>query len=371
MFSKKFLSIVIACLLSGGMKLSAQIQVGSGGDRGHGADKIKKESMDLFRNSTLIVTIPNKDSLLLGDYEAELNKVWKITPFKVITINKIKEYSNKPNYSFATIGGIEFSTGSSSNSPMSTVNYFKNGASFINDFQYVYEVWMPVPKKMMDVTERLIFARFLLQPDPKSSNAATAKSYQEKTWGRVRFGQGPAVRAYETATFFNMGTGFFKCYFKVFNDGLENGQVINNATLRIPEEKRKLLLKVVNDTLFATNGSQRHLFISAQVKGFVSEKFIEKAEAKDKSKMVDANLKHSFVVKYIDEIELNERIKNTSAPFFFFNFIECGFGKFAYVFEAHSGDIVYQRGDVAMQGFKKDDFYLNNIEKQLEDLNKN
>lgn len=74
MFSKKVLSIAIACLLSAGMKLSAQIQVGwglgSGGMAG-GAQKIDDETMALFKKSTLIVTIPNKDSALLEKYEHE------------------------------------------------------------------------------------------------------------------------------------------------------------------------------------------------------------------------------------------------------------------------------------------------------------
>ncbi|MBL7712096.1 MAG: hypothetical protein JNL13_06520 [Chitinophagaceae bacterium] len=311
--------------------------------------------MALFKGATLIVTIPNKDSVIIDKYRGELAKVWTVTPFEVIPIGRIKQYSNKPNYAFATIGGLTYNMGAGN-------DRFGNDRAVAN-FQYFYEVWMPVPKKMMNVKERIIFGRIMLEADVRSK--VKAPTYNEMSWGRIRFGEGPVMSIYETAEFTNFGYGFLKGFFKVINDGIAAGEVISHSKLEVSKQNRKLLEQLNADTLYVLNAVKGSVYMPEDMKARVSEKDIENVEAKTDDDKDDVNVKFPYVVKYIEQDELNEKIRTSGKSVFYFNYLSTGVGKFANVFEGQSGNIVYHRSDLLFAAYKSYEFYLRKIAKDV------
>lgn len=227
---------------------------------------------------------------------------------------------------------------------------------------------MPVPGKLTSVQDRFIFARIMLQNAPQSILEDFANTYNESTWGRIRFGEGPVVRVYEKIHFYNFGFGYFKCYFKVINDALINGEVISYYRHPIATEFTSQLPKILNDTLYASNASQRYLTTITPKDRKEREEMVQKIEKINEKRMVDMSLKYSFIVKYIDEAELNNKISTATSPFYYYNYFSFNFVDCASIFEGQSGQIIYQRGD--MQANRNNDFYLHNIEVHLKEMGK-
>lgn len=333
----------------------AQIQVGKGMGVGGIYSNVKKnitEEVELFKKSTLIITIPNKDSVDIAKYKEELAKVWKITPFEVVTIDRIKEYSNKPNYSFATIGGVAFNIGAGND---------KFGASrAVGSFQYQYEIWMPVPNKLMNVNERYLFAKILLQPD-MNTKVKGPRTDDPAAWARIRTGIGPAVRLYETGHFHNFGYGFLKCFFKVINDGLTDFKTLSIYNMKISEENSNRLQKLKSDTLYVLKVAQNPEYTIEPVSKSVNEK----QGVKNEPEMKDQNIEDEFVVRFIDESDLNEKIRSATKPIYYLNLLETSWSNFSNVFDGLTGDILYQRSDDFFSADKNYHFYLKKIAKEI------
>lgn len=324
----------------------AQIQVGdkAGLEGPTGTAKLLKPAdLDLFKASTLLFTIQDKDAVNIASFKSEIAKTWNITKFDVISIADIDQYLNKPGYSFASFAGISYdllaTTGSSSRGGT------LRGQSV---YEYAYEIWMPNAKKANRYSERLVISRILL--------IASVETYEktdrmEGTYEKIKFDRGIPVGMYKTAVFRNWGAGLLKGYLKVINDALLNNKSMDYTDSPVENENTVNALK--SDTLYIPD-YVKHL---RQTEGD-SKKSAD--EEDDKSDDQD----YKFVVKYVSVDELNSMITTTPKPIFYLTFYLGSSGKFINVFESGSGKMIYRDHIKNLSfNFKKAD--LKKISKQI------
>lgn len=352
--------------------VNAQFRIGKGDNLGSPPRENSEEEMALLKSATTIFTIPNKDSAIIEKYKEQIAEVWKITPFEVITLNKITQYSNKPNYAFATIGAVELSVNYSRNSSFGP-NGYRPGVQVptVAQIFLFYEIWMPVPQKYANIKERYIFARILLQPDLKTQFSLANKKFDEITFGRIRFGTGPLANIFETNSLYNFGCGYLKGYLKFVNEGLSRpDENISNRKRReqkeaLEEENDRRIQSLKSDTLYVPKYAKAFWYIAQPLEKNLL-KTIEVQEKQMENTEEDAKDNYPFTVKYVSSEELNNLILNSPKPILYLlNFYNMS-GAFSNMYESKSGRLIYkEKGSYLFDGASSHKYFLKYIAKKI------
>src|SRR6218665_2599204 len=108
---KKYLT-GLALLLS--LNTSAQIQIGSNEIATmNRAGSISKDDLNQLKKTTTLFTLPFKDYQQQEQFEAAIQSVWTISPFKIINPDELGKYIGQEGYSVFSFGGFMITRGGS------------------------------------------------------------------------------------------------------------------------------------------------------------------------------------------------------------------------------------------------------------------
>lgn len=305
MIQKIYLALLLVLLMH---KASAQIQIGSAETPVmNNAGKLSKEDIDAFKKTTTVFSIQSADSAYIVDFENAIKKVWTITPFVVVTADKIRTYSKLGKYSFATFDG--YGTQRQSSTMTSTNTHIS------------YDIWIPRIKNG-ELKGQDLFARIALHCDfntyAESNNLFT-------TFGKRKANDKFMKFMYNEAVFYNWSPGILMGNLHVVNQALSEGKT---RGIFSPIKNKEALLPLVKDTLFVPN------YVNIHFNMFNGNEKMDEEKESNSSKN-----NYPFVVQYLETKELSDKILNSSKKFYYLVYVKSSTDKFVSVYTSDGIEI--------------------------------
>lgn len=308
---KLLLALSASLLLAAGTK--AQIQIGGAEIPTMGsAGRLDEEDLEAFKKTTTVFIVQTKDEDRIGDFEEALKDVWTITPYKVITPDKLENYSDGHRYSYFGFGGFIISNG-------------RSGATSVH---LTYDLSIDRFKKNGDTKGRILLARFFVSPDP----ATLEKSVR----GNYMFGGGKKYERemlrfmYTQSEFRNWGAGYLKGYAKFINDALQAKKRRGIFDSDHDKDKMKAL---VRDTLWLPNSIKLHYQAISMFGG--------NREEEDAWDDADLHKAYPYAIAYIDDAALQDKILHSPKPVYYLIYARSSTEKYVDIFEGRSGEQIY------------------------------
>lgn len=306
MIQKIYLALLLVLLMH---KASAQIQIGSAETPVmNNAGKLSKEDIDAFKKTTTVFTIQSADSAHIVDFENAIKKVWTITPFVVVTADKIRTYSKLGKYSFATFDGY------------ATQRQDQHGMSTSTNAHLSYDIWIPRIRNG-EVKGQDLFARIALHCDFSTYFNA---NHLFSTFGKksndnfIRF-------MYNESVFYNWSPGILMGNLKVVNQALLEGKTRGIFTFI---KNKESLLRLAKDTLFVPN------YVNIHFNMFNGNEKMDEEKESNSSKN-----NYPFVVQYLETKELSDKILNSSKKFYYLVYVKSSTDKFVSVYTSDGNEI--------------------------------
>lgn len=305
------------------LNTSAQIQIGSNEIASmNRAGSISKDDLNRLKKTTTIFTLPFKDYQQQEQFEAVIQSVWTISPFKIIKPDELGKYLDQEGYSVFSFGGFMISRGGSA--PSAT------------NMHLAYDLWLPQVKKNGNINKQY-FARILIYPDNETFFTAMNNINKRKD----DFNAKMISFIYNDAVIYNWSAGLLKGYLKKVNEHLAN----NDERGPFSEETNKQALsQLKNDTLYVPDyvHTKFNMFTGAE------------KEAEDAG---DDEIKkaYPYPVKMVTKPQLDKMILDKNKPIKYLVYVKSSTDKYINVYDSGTGDLLYARYVKLSYNFKNKD----------------
>lgn len=304
---------------------TAQIQIGSAESPVmNNAGKLSKEDIDAFKKTTTIFSIQSADSAHIVDFENAIKKVWTITPFVVVTADKVRTYSKLGKYSFATFDGY------------ATRRQNQHGIITSTNTHFSYNIWIPNIKNG-EVKGQDLFARIALHCD---FNTYAASNNLFSTFGNRKANEKFMKFMYNEAVFYNWSPGILMGNLHVVNQALLEGKTRGIFTFI---KNKESLLPLAKDTLFVTNYVNIHFNM-----------FNGNEKMDDEKESASSKNNYPFVVQFLETKELSDKILNSSKKFYYLVYVKSSTDKFVSVYTSDGNEIYSDYTEISYNFKSKD-----------------
>lgn len=302
---------------------TAQIQIGSAESPVmNNAGKLSKEDIDAFKKTTTIFSIQSADSAHIVDFENAIKKVWTITPFVVVTADKVRTYSKLGKYSFATFDG--YGTQRQSSTMTSTNTHIS------------YDIWIPRIKNG-ELKGQDLFARIALHCD---FNTYAESNNLFSTFGKRKANDQFMKFMYNEAVFYNWSPGILMGNLHVVNQALLEGKTRGIFTFI---KNKESLLPLAKDTLFVPNYVNIHFNM-----------FNGNEKMDDEKESASSKNNYPFVVQFLETKELSDKILNSSKKFYYLVYVKSSTDKFVSVYTSDGNEIYSDYTEISYNFKSKD-----------------
>lgn len=304
----------------------AQIQIGSAEiPVMNNPGKLSKEDIEAFKKTTTVFSIQSADSAYIGDFENAIKKVWTITPFVVVTADKLRTYSKLGKYSFATFDGYATQRRNAN-----------TGMSTSTNTHISYDIWIPRIKNG-EVKGQDLFARIALHCD---FNTYAASNNLFSTFGNKKANEKFMKFMYNEAVFYNWSPGILMGNLHVVNQALLEGKT--RGIFKFIKNKESLLL-LAKDTLFVPN------YVNIHFNMFNGNEKMDEEKESNSSKN-----NYPFVVQYLETKELSDKILNSSKKFYYLVYVKSSTDKFVSVYTSDGNEIYSDYTEISYNFKSKD-----------------
>ena len=322
MIQKIYIALLLVLLMH---KATAQIQIGSAETPVmNNAGKLSKQDIEAFKKTTTVFSIQSADSAYIGDFENAIKKVWTITPFVVVTADKLRTYSKLGKYSFATFDGY------------ATRRQNQHGIITSTNTHFSYNIWIP-NIKTGEVKGQDLFARIALHCD---FNTYAASNNLFSTFGNRKANEKFMKFMYNEAVFYNWSPGILMGNLHVVNQALLEGKTRGIFTFI---KNKESLLPLAKDTLFVPN------YVNIHFNMFNGNEKMDEEKENNSSKN-----NYPFVVQYLETKELSDKILNSAKKFFYLVYVKSSTDKFVSVYTS-DGNEIYSDYSPSSYNFKSKD----------------
>lgn len=298
----------------------AQIQVGSAQST-KGPGKISNEDLAAFKKTTTYFILQEKDYANAAAFQAAIEKVWTITPFKIITPNE-RRGLNLSQSSFFDFGGFVVT---------------RQGRSTTSVHVHLsYDLFMLSPNKKDKLIQNT-FGKFLLHLDGDAYKYISRYAMSNSK----RFGEKVGPYLYNEAEMQNWSPLMIAGYLKVINDGLTSNTLRSVFEEYIDKEAIKELEK---KTLYIPN--------------YVNTKFNMFTGTEKDSEVDEGDLKTAYPLpsQYISLADLEQSAQsNKEQGFFYLSYIKSSTDKYVSIFEGKTGKMIYTAYTPVSYNFKTKD----------------
>ena len=257
-----------------------------------------------------------KDPAAAAVYVAAIKKAWSLSKVECIKYTDV-EKNIAPNNSFVTLGA-NMTTSNSTLASTETRMYLE---LWTTNGKYTYD---PKKRRHFNQADKIVVATIELFADYYAQNNPSAMYKME----------------YDAAGHFkNWGAGVLSNYLQQLCALLEKG---NECTAKTEIANTTELQKMAGSTLF--------------VPDYVLTKFGKNSDDESK-KYPEKEILEGYTLAYqvLSTAELNEKIVNSSVPFYYLLFVKTPSEKFVTVTNAQTGEIVYLGYTAAAANFKNAD----------------
>ncbi|WP_396194641.1 hypothetical protein [Flavobacterium sp.] len=269
-----------------------------------------------IKQGTTYFAMKDPASPAAAGYVAAIKKAWTLGKVECIKYTEV-EKNIAPNNSFVTLGA-NMTTSNSTLASTETRIYLE---LWTTNGKYTYD---PKKRRHFNQQDKIVVATVELFADFFAQNNPSALYKME----------------YDTASHFkNWGTGVLGNYIQQLCTLLEKG---NECAAKTEIANTSELQKLASTTLF--------------IPDYVLTKFSKNSDDESK-KYTDKEIFDGFnqAYKVVPLAELNDKIANSTAPFYYLLFIKTPSEKFVTVTNAQNGEIVYLGYTAAAANFKSAD----------------
>ena len=249
-------------------------------------------------------------------YVAAIKKAWSLSKVECIKYTEV-EKNIAPNNSFVTLGA-NMTTSNSTLASTETRMYLE---LWTTNGKYTYD---PKKRRHFNQADKIVVATIELFADYYAQNNPSAMYKME----------------YDAAGHFkNWGTGVLSNYLQQLCTLLEKG---NECTAKTEIANTTELQKMAGSTLF--------------VPDYVLTKFSKNSDDESK-KYPEKEIFDGYTLAYkvLSTAELNEKIVNSTAPFYYLLYVKTPSEKFVTVTNAQTGEIIYLGYTAAAANLKSAD----------------
>ena len=288
------------------------------------------EEIDQLKNATTYIAMKELDSDLAKDYIQFYKDNWTFSEIKFITYSEIKDYLQPDNY-FFSIGGYE-TTVQTYNAKMAQGLNWSNTHLYLELWTCSDKFFKNNKKKILKIDDKKVIARIELFTDFQTLMKPT-NIYDTDYEGDAH------IR--------NWGKGILKNYIQYLMTSLEQKE---KKDLYRFEPKSSELENLKTNTLYVPD----YVFIKFnKFTGDESKKHDEKDIFKD----------YSLKYEVLPTKELNEKILNSSEPFYYLIYIKSSTDKYVSVLNSKTGEIIYTSYTPVSYNIKSKD--LKELEKKI------
>lgn len=269
-----------------------------------------------IKQGTTYFAMKDPASPAAAGYVAAIKKAWSLSKVECIKYTEV-EKNIAPNNSFVTLGA-NMTTSNSTLAATETRMYLE---LWTTNGKFTYE---PKKRRHFNQADKIVVATIELFADYYAQNNPSAMYKME----------------YDAAGHFkNWGTGVLSNYLQQLCALLEKG---NECTAKTEIANTAELQKMAGSTLF--------------VPDYVLTKFGKNSDDESK-KYPEKEIFEGFTLAYkvLPIAELNEKIVNSTTPFYYLLYIKTPSEKFVTVTNAQTGEIIYLGYTAAAANFKSAD----------------
>ena len=269
-----------------------------------------------IKQGTTYFAMKDPASAATAVYVAAIKKAWSLSKVECIKYTEV-EKNIAPNNSFVTLGA-NMTTSNSTLASTETRMYLE---LWTTNGKYTYD---PKKRRHFNQADKIVVATIELFADYYAQNNPSAMYKME----------------YDAAGHFkNWGTGVLSNYLQQLCTLLEKG---NECTAKTEIANTAELQKMAGSTLF--------------VPDYVLTKFSKNSDDESK-KYPEKEIFEGFTLAYkvLTTAELNEKIVNSTTPFYYLLYVKTPSEKFVTVTNAQTGEIIYLGYTAAAANFKSAD----------------
>ena len=199
--------------------------------------EMEASDYEYIKNSMTIFVVPDKDENRIPEFEEMLSEVWNISPFHVVTKDKLYTYVGKEGYTyfvFKSGGYVIYSSNTSKSVQYFAYNFSNTLETNKNERKYA-RIYLSVPKEFGLGLDR--DAKGLKKYDPTKYNSDGTKAQTNSD------------------EIYNWDIGFLRGYLKEINDGITNKSIVALSDKYINESKAAALK---TDTLYLSEDLYRY-----------------------------------------------------------------------------------------------------------------
>jgi hypothetical protein len=310
------ISALTAGILLSSYSTHAQIQVGSATST-KGPGKISKENMKRFKQSTTYFVLQEKDYNNIDAFQKAIEKVWNVTPFKIILPSEMSNLdANKSSFFF--FGGFVTIRQSSRTSTVHT--------------HMSYDLYMLTPNKKGNLHQE-IFGKFMLHLDGDSYRYVTKYS----NGSNKKFSEKVIPYLYKEAKMNNWSPTMIAGYLKVINDGLKEEKLRSVFEEYIDKDEIKQLQ---NNILYIPD------YVNIKYNMFTGA---EKDTEEDEDDLKSA---YKFPSQYISVSDLENKIAQENNNLYYLSYIKSSTDKYVSIFNSKTGKLLYTNYTPVSYNFK-------------------